>query len=41
MSFYLRNKQNKTKWLLPQNHRMGEMVEDPNERMDTAHQRCC
>ena len=41
MSFYLKNKQNKTEWLLQQNHRVGGMIEAPDGRMDTAHQGCC
>ena len=40
MSFYLK-KQNKTEWLLQQNHREGGMIEAPNGRTDTAHQRYC
>ena len=39
MSLYLKNKQNKTKWLLKQNHGVGEMIEAANERRDTVHQR--
>ena len=41
MSFYLRNKQNKTEWLLQQNHRVGGITEDHNERMDPVHQGFC
>ena len=40
MSFYLKNKQNKTEWLLQQDHRVGGMIGDYNERMDTVHQGC-
>ena len=40
MSFHLKI-QNKTEWLLQQNHRMDGMVEAPNERMDTVYQGCC
>ena len=41
MPFYLKNKPNKTEWLLQQNHRVSRMIEAANERMDTAHQGCC
>ena len=41
MSFYLKNEQNKTEWLLQQNHIVGGMIEVPNGRMGTAHQGCC
>ena len=34
-------KQNKTEWLLQQNHRADGMIEAPNGRMDTAHRGCC
>ena len=40
MSFYLKNKQNKTEWLLQQDHRVGGMIGDYNERMATVHQGC-
>ena len=40
MSFYLKiTKQ--TEWLLRQNHRVGGMIEVPNEGMETVHQGCC
>ena len=36
MSFCLKkNKQNKSEWLLQQNHRVDGLTEDYNERMDT------
>ena len=27
-------------WLLQENHRVGGIIETPNERMKTAHQGC-
>ena len=41
MDFYLKNQQNKTEWLLQQNHRVGGMIEALNERMNTVHQEYC
>ena len=41
MYFYLKIKQNKIEWLLQQNHRVGGMIEAPNERIDTVHQESC
>ena len=41
MPLYLKNKQNKTTWLLQQNYGVGEMIEAANERRDTVHQRRC
>ena len=34
----LKKQINKTEWLLQQNHRVGGMIEAPNERMNTVHQ---
>ena len=36
-----KNKTKKTEWLLQQNHRVGGMIEAPNERMDTVYQEPC
>ena len=41
MSLYLKSKQNKTTWLLKQNHGVGEMIEAANERRGTVDQRRC
>ena len=40
MSFHLK-KQNKTEWLVGQNHTLRGVIWASTERMDTFHQECC